>query len=102
MMLPLEHFLILSAVLLALGLAIIIIKRNTIMMLIGIELMLNASNLNLVAFNQLFPESTDGKMFALFVIIVAVCETAVGLAIILRVYRFYQTSIPDEVSELKG
>jgi NADH-quinone oxidoreductase subunit K len=94
--------LILGAVLLATGLAVVIIKRNAIMMLIGIELMLNASNINLVAFNQMFPESMDGQMFALFVIIVAVSETAVGLAIILRVYRFYQTSVPDEVSDLKG
>lgn len=101
-MYQLEHLLALSALLFALGLAIIIIKRNTIMMLIGIELMLNASNLNLVAFNQLYPQHIDGQMFAVFVIIVAVCETAVGLAIILRVYRFYQTSIPDEISDLKG
>ena len=101
-MYPIEHLLILSVLLLTVGLAIIIIKRNAIMMLIGIELMLNASNLNLVAFNQLFPLSIDGQMFALFVIIVAVCETAVGLAIILRGYRSYQTSVPDEISELKG
>lgn len=100
-MFPLGHLLMLSAVLLAVGLAIIIIKRNAIMMLIGIELMLNASNLNLVAFNQMYPETIHGQMFALFVIIVAVCETAVGLAIVLRVYSFYQTSTPDEISELK-
>jgi NADH:ubiquinone oxidoreductase subunit K len=101
-MFPAEHFLILGAFLLTVGLAIVIIKRNAIMMLIGIELMLNASNLNLIAFNQLYPQSIDGQMFALFVIIVAVCETAVGLAIVLRVYRFYQSSVPDEISELKG
>jgi NADH-quinone oxidoreductase subunit K len=97
-----EHFLILSAILLSAGLAIVITKRNAIMMLIGIELMLNASNVNLVAFNTMFPQAIDGQMFALFVIIVAVCETAVGLAIILRVYRFYNTSIPDEINDLKG
>ena len=100
-MFPLVHLLILSAVLLTVGLAIIVIKKNAIMMLIGIELMLNASNLNLVAFNQMYPETIHGQMFALFVIIVAVCETAVGLAIVLRVYSFYQTSTPDEISELK-
>jgi NADH:ubiquinone oxidoreductase subunit K len=101
-MYPIEHYLILSALLLSTGLAIVIMKRNTIMMLIGVELMLNASNINLIAFNRLYPHSLDGQMFALFVIIVAVCETAVGLAIILRVYRFYDSSIPDEISDLKG
>src|SRR4051812_1482600 len=101
-MYPIEHYLILSALLLSAGLAIVITKRNTIMMLIGIELMLNASNINLIAFNRLHPQSLEGQMFALFVIVVAVCETAVGLAIILRVYRFYNSSIPDEISDLKG
>jgi NADH:ubiquinone oxidoreductase subunit K len=101
-MYPVEHFFILSAILLSIGLCILIIKQNTIMMLMGIELMLNASNINLVAFNQLYPDSINGQMFALFVIIVAVCETAVGLAIILRVYRFYQSSVPDDIGDLKG
>jgi NADH:ubiquinone oxidoreductase subunit K len=100
--LPLEHFLYLGAVLFCTGLAIIIIKKNTIMILMGIELMLNASNLNLVAFNQMHPATMDGQIFALFVIIVAVCEAAVGLAIVLRIYHYYQTSIPDEINELKG
>lgn len=101
-MLPVEYFLYLSAILLAAGLVMVITKRNAIMMLMGIELMLNASNLNLVAFNQYYPRQLDGQMFALFVIIVAVCETAVGLAIVLRVYHYYRSSIPDEISELKG
>lgn len=70
------------------------------MVLLGIELMLNASNINLVAFNQLHGTNPDGNMFALFVIIVAVCEAAVGLAIVIQVYRQYHTSIPDEVNEL--
>jgi NADH:ubiquinone oxidoreductase subunit K len=97
----LHHFLYLGALLFSAGIMIIIIKRNAIMVLLGIELMLNASNLNLVAFNQLYPSSLNGQMFALFLIIVAVCEAAVGLAIVLRVYQYYKTSIPDEVSELK-
>jgi NADH:ubiquinone oxidoreductase subunit K len=100
-MMPLQHLLYLGALLFCIGLAVIMIKRNTIMMLLGIELMLNASNLNLVAFNQLYPASLHGQMFALFVIIVAVCEAAVGLAIVLRVYQHYQTSVPDEISDLK-
>jgi NADH:ubiquinone oxidoreductase subunit K len=92
----------LGAFLFCTGLMIVIVKRNAIMVLLGIELMLNASNLNLVAFNQQHGPSHDGQAFALFVIIVAVCEAAVGLAIILRVYRYFQTSVPDEISELKG
>ena len=100
-MLPLEHFLILAAFLFSTGLLIIITKRNTIMILLGIELMLNASNINLVAFDQLYPGSIHGQIFVLFVIIVAVCEAAVGLAIVLQVYQYYQTSVPDSVSELK-
>lgn len=71
------------------------------MVLLGIELLLNASNLNLIAFNQLRPGSVDGQMFVLFVIIVAVCEAAVGLAIVLQVYQYFNTSAPDSISEIK-
>jgi NADH:ubiquinone oxidoreductase subunit K len=92
----------LGAFLFSMGLMIVVTKKNAIMMLLGIELMLNASNVNLVAFNKLYPSIMDGQMFALFVIIVAVCETAIGLALILRVYQYYQTSVPDEINELKG
>ncbi|MDQ2658756.1 MAG: NADH-quinone oxidoreductase subunit NuoK [Bacteroidota bacterium] len=99
---PFDHLLYLGAFLFCIGLVIVIIKRNTIMVLLGIELMLNASNLNLVALNQQHGPALDGQIFALFVIIVAVCEAAVGLAIILRVYRYYETSIPDQITELKG
>jgi NADH:ubiquinone oxidoreductase subunit K len=100
-MFPTEHILYLGALLFSLGLMIVITKRNAIMVLLGIELMLNASNLNLIAFNQLHPGRYEGQFFALFVIIVAVCEAAVGLAIVLRTYQHFQSSIPDEVSELK-
>jgi NADH-quinone oxidoreductase subunit K len=96
-----HHLLYLGAVLFSVGLMVIVTKRNAIMVLLGIELMLNASNINLVAFNQNHSATVDGQMFSLFVIIVAVCEAAVGLAIILRVYQYYHTSVPDEVSELK-
>lgn len=100
MTVPVHHFLYLGAFLFSAGLIVIITKRNTIMVLLGLELMLNASNLNLVAFNRLHPGSLQGQMFALFVIVVAVCEAAVGLAIVLRVYRQYRTSVPDHVNEL--
>ncbi|HEY0653007.1 MAG TPA: NADH-quinone oxidoreductase subunit NuoK [Chryseosolibacter sp.] len=93
---------LLGAVLFSAGITLVIVKRNAIMMLVGVELMLNASNVNLIAFNTLYPHRLDGQLFALFVIIVAVCETAVGLALVLRVYQYYQTSVPDQLNELKG
>lgn len=99
---PTFYLLYLAAFLFTAGVVVIITKRNAMMMLLGIELMLNASNLNLVAFNQNHPETLDGQMFALFVIIVAVCEAAVGLAIVLRAYQQYHTAVPDEINELKG
>lgn len=91
----------LAAFLFCMGLIILIARRNLIMMLIGLELMLNAANLNLVAYNTQHSGSLDGQMFALFIIVVAVCEAAVGIALILRVYHFYQSGIPDEISEIK-
>jgi NADH:ubiquinone oxidoreductase subunit K len=97
-----QSFLLLGSLLFCSGICIIIVKRNAIMMLLGIELMLNASNINLVAFNQIHHQNLNGQMFALFVIIIAVCETAVGLALIIRVYEYYRTAVPDEISELKG
>lgn len=96
-----EYILILSALLFSVGLMIIIIKQNAIMMLLGIELLLNAANLNLIAFNTLQPQVYTGQMFSLFVIVIAVAEAAVGLAIVLRVYKYYQSSVPDEINELK-
>jgi NADH-quinone oxidoreductase subunit K len=96
-----EAVLYLGALLFCVGLAIILSRRNLIMMLIGIELMLNAANLNLIAFNGRYPGSVDGQFFMLFIIVVAVCEAAVGIALVLRVYHFYRTSLPDEISDLK-
>jgi NADH:ubiquinone oxidoreductase subunit K len=90
-----------SALLFVLGITILLTRRNLIMMLIGLELMLNAANLNLVAFSNLHKVTLDGQMFALFVVLIAVCEAAVGIAIVLRVYHFYKTSDPGEISELK-
>ena len=99
-MFPVTHFIFLGALLFCSGLAVVIIKRNLIMALLGIELMLNASILNLVAFNQIHPGNLDGQLFGLFVIVIAVCEAAVGLAIVIRVYRQYHTSLPEEINEL--
>jgi NADH-quinone oxidoreductase subunit K len=83
------------------GIVIVIVKQNAVMVLLGIELMLNAANINLVTFNLLHPDRLDGQLFGLFVIVVAVCEAAVGLAIVLRVYHYYHSSVPDEINLLK-
>jgi NADH:ubiquinone oxidoreductase subunit K len=99
-MFPVTHFIFLGALLFCSGLAVVIIKKNLIMVLLGIELMLNASILNLIAFNQIHPGDLNGQMFGLFVIVIAVCEAAVGLAIVIRVYRNYHTSAPEEINEL--
>ncbi len=96
-----QSILLLAALLFSIGLMIVFIKRNAIMILLGIELMFNSANLNLIAFNQSQPFLVDGQIFALFIIIVAVCEAAVGIAIILRAYHYYHSAIPDHVSELK-
>jgi NADH:ubiquinone oxidoreductase subunit K len=97
-----EHDLLfmLGAFLFSAGLFIVFTKKNAIMMLLGIELMLNAANLNLVLFNQQ-TNGLEGQFFALFVIVVAVCEAAVGMAIILKAYHYFQTAVPDQISDIK-
>ncbi|QHT70016.1 NADH-quinone oxidoreductase subunit NuoK [Rhodocytophaga rosea] len=100
-MIPPEYYLFIGALLFCIGIVIIITKRNAIVVLMGIELILNAANINLVAFSQYDPQRLQGQLFALFVIVVAACEAAVALAIVLRVYQYYQTIHLDEVSELK-
>lgn len=100
-MIPLEHYLFVAAALFCIGLAITITKRHFIGMLLGIELMLNAVNVNLIAFSRHDPEKLDGQMFALFVIVVAAAEVTVALAIILRTYGQFKSVDPENVSELK-
>jgi NADH:ubiquinone oxidoreductase subunit K len=94
-----EVLLYLAAFIFSVGIILIVTKRNAIMMLLGIELMLNAANLNMVVFGS--DGKPEGQMFALFIIIIAVCEAAVGMAIVLRVYHYYHTSVPDEIDQLK-
>lgn len=91
----------LGAFLFSAGLFIVFTKKNAIMILLGIELMLNAANLNLVVFNKQNPTQYEGQFFALFVIVVAVCEAAVGIAIILKAYHYFHTAVPDQISDLK-
>jgi len=100
-MIPLEHYLLLSALLFSIGLAIVIIKKNAIVVLIGIELILNAANINLVAFSQYDASRLQGNIFALFFIVIAAAEAAVAMAIVLKVYNFYKTSNLDEVNAMQ-
>ena len=98
-MIPIEHYYLVSAVLFAVGLAIVITRRNAVLVLMGIELMLNAANINFIAVSQ--HAGVPGQFFALFVIVIAAAEVAVALAIIIRVYRHFKTINLDEVNEIK-
>ncbi|MFA0960885.1 NADH-quinone oxidoreductase subunit NuoK [Roseivirga sp. BDSF3-8] len=99
-MIPITHYLIVSFCLLSVGLAVVITRKNAIMALIGIELMLNAANINLVAFSRYDGVQLQGQMFALFVIIIAAAEAAVGLAIVLKVFNYFRTPDLDKVDSL--
>lgn len=99
-MVKIDFLFYLSAFLFCAGLLIAVTKKNAIVVLMGIELMLNAANLNLVLFN-FQKKGLEGQLFALFIIIVAVCEAAVGIAIILKTYHYYHTAVPDQISDLK-
>ena len=103
-MIPLHYYLIVSAVLFAIGLAGALTRRNAILVLIGIELMLNAVNLNFIAFWRFSenPAELTGVLFVLFSIGIAAAEAAVGLALIIAIYRHRKTPNLDEVNELKG
>ena len=99
-MITLADFMIVSAVLFCTGMFIIVSKKNSIQILIGIELMLNAAILNLVAFGKYDRINNGGQMFALFAIVLAAATTAVALAIILNVYKQYKTIDPDKIKQL--
>jgi len=103
-MIPLTAYLVLSALLFAIGLAGALTRRNAIIVLIGIELMLNAANLNFIAFWRYGPnpEALTGILFVLFSIGVAAAEAAVGLALIISIYRHYKTANVDQISAMKG
>lgn len=101
---PLSHYLILSALLFSIGFAGAVVRRNPILALIGIELMLNAANLNFIAFWRFgsHPEALTGVMFVLFSIAIAAAEAAVGLALIISIYRQRKTAQLDRLDLLRG
>lgn len=103
-MTPLTGFLMVAALLFAIGLAMALTRRNAILVLIGIELMLNAANLNLIAFWRfgVKPEALTGLMFAIFSIAVAAAEAAVGLGLVIAYHRHKKTSDLEAMTRMRG
>jgi NADH-quinone oxidoreductase subunit K len=107
---PTEHLLALAAALFALGVLGFLVRRNVIIVLASIELMLNAANLSFLAASRHWSqpalagagEPLHGPVFALFIVLVAAAEAAVGLALVIALYRLKRTVSLDEVSELAG
>lgn len=97
-----ENYFILSAILFCIGVAVVVTRKNAIVVLMGVELILNAANINFVAISQLDNVRIEGQFFSLFVIVVAAAEAAVALAIVLKVYKYFNTTNLDEINQLKG
>jgi NADH-quinone oxidoreductase subunit K len=97
----LTHFLIVSTLLFSFGIYGIITRKNAIMVLMGIELILNASNINFIAFSRFGNFGLQGQLFALFVIVLAAAEAAIALAIVLNVYKTFVNVNVDEIDELR-
>ena len=96
----LEHYLLIAAATFAIGLVGVLIKRNAIALFMCIELMLNSVNLTFIAFSK-YRVDFDGHIFAFFVMAVAAAEAAVGLAIIIHIFRHHRSVNVDEVNELR-
>ncbi len=101
-MIPLQHFLLIGAVLFSLGLFAVITRKNAIQILMGIELMINASILNMVAFGKYDKVDNTGQIFGLFIIILAAAAVAVALVIIMNLYKRAQTIDPNQTKSLRG
>ncbi|MEW6508973.1 MAG: NADH-quinone oxidoreductase subunit NuoK [Bacteroidota bacterium] len=97
----LTHFLVVSSILFSLGIYGIITRKNAVMVLMGIELILNSANINFVAFSKFGNLGINGQIVALFVIILAAAEAAVALAIVLNIYKTYTKVNVDEIDHLK-
>jgi NADH-quinone oxidoreductase subunit K len=100
MMVPIAYYLILAAILFSIGVGSFLIKRNVITIFMSIELMLNAVNLTFVAFAHMWG-NLNGQIFVFFVMVVAAAEAAVGLAIIIAIFRTRETLSVDQVNLLK-
>jgi NADH-quinone oxidoreductase subunit K len=101
MTLGLYHYLLLGAILFAIGVAAVVTRRNAVGVLIGVELILNASNVNLVGFSR-FSGGLDAQVFAVFVIVLAAAEAAVALAIVLQLFDKRSDVDVDRASSLRG
>jgi len=101
MQVGLTHYLVVSALLFSLGIVGVATRRNAILVLMGIELILNSANINFIAFSRFGGMKMDGQMFAVFVIILAAAEAAIALAIVLNIYQRFNTVNVDEISHLK-
>jgi len=97
----LNHFLAVSVALFSLGLYGIVTRKNAVMVLMGVELVLNSANINFVAFSKFGNFSIDGQLYALFVIILAAAEAAIALAIVLNIYKRFSNVNVDEINKLK-
>ncbi|HLA40600.1 MAG TPA: NADH-quinone oxidoreductase subunit NuoK [Candidatus Glassbacteria bacterium] len=100
-MIALEHYLVVGALLFCLGILAVTTRRNAISVLIGVELILNAANVNLVAFSRFADTGIDGQVFGVFVIVLAAAEAAVALAIVVNIYRHFQEVNVDRLDSLK-
>jgi NADH-quinone oxidoreductase subunit K len=101
MHITLNHFLIISSILFSLGVFGIITRKNAVMVLMGIELILNAASINFVAFAKYGNYGLQGQMMALFVIVLAAAEAAIALAIVLNIYKTFATVNVDEIDTLR-
>jgi NADH-quinone oxidoreductase subunit K len=97
----LYHFLVLSSLLFSLGIFGIITRKNAVMVLMGLELILNSANINFIAFARFGNFGFNGQMIALFVIILAAAEAAIALAIVLNIYKNFATVNVDEIDKLR-
>lgn len=101
MAITLNHYLILGAILFCLGLYTVLTRRNAISVLMGVELILNSANINYVAFAHYSSGSVDGQIYAIFVIMLAAAEAAVGLAIVLAIFQIFHTIDVSATETLK-
>ncbi len=98
----LTHFLVLSAILFSLGIFGIATRKNAIMVLMSLELIMNSANINFVVFSRFGNFQIEGQVFALFVMILAAAEVAIALAIVLNIYQNFRHVNVDEIKDLKG
>ena len=101
-MIGLHHYLAISAALFSLGILCVLTRKNAVNVLMGVELILNSANLNLVAFSKFSAGNLSGQVFAIFIIMVAAAEAAVALAIVLSMYRIVKSVNLDRADTLKG